>query len=329
MHAMQSQPSQSPPFGLLVLLVIACILYQLMLVLGLGDSVWQHYKEYHYNYNNDAEARGLFEFALFVTNAVLVGLWFVLALMLVGGGMGGEMPLWAAALAVFLVPLSGVGAYSAFTHGFDQFPKVLVPALLPPLIAFYAFWARLPRLHVVLPAQPTSIVTWTLIFTLSVVPFVVQSFYLDRAAPGELKWIDAGYFGIPHGAVEGGKEAAPASTISYICRISVNGEIYPGEVTGTFGSCNRADLFWEFKTEWPQYQILVGDGVSWVAARGGAIPEKAYEAGQDYGDKFYVCRASYEGGIHVGNLSHGSEGCNIPFNGRVYHITDYEILVKE
>ena len=37
---------------------------------------------------------------------------------------------------------------------------LLFPALLPLLIAFYALWARFPRLHARLPDPMTSVVVW-------------------------------------------------------------------------------------------------------------------------------------------------------------------------
>jgi len=40
-------------------------------------------------------------------------LWVALALLLVVGGVMGEMPRWAAVLAVIVHPLSGVGAFVA------------------------------------------------------------------------------------------------------------------------------------------------------------------------------------------------------------------------
>jgi hypothetical protein len=47
--------------------------------------------------------------------------------------------------------------------------------LLAPLIVFYAFWARLPRLQAALPAEPTSVAVWASIFFLSVATFVLAA----------------------------------------------------------------------------------------------------------------------------------------------------------
>ena len=104
-----------------------------------------------------------------ITFAIFAGLWIVLALMVLVVGIEGEMPRWAAVLAVFLVPLAGVGALTALVHVvvdhyFSYYRTLIVVALLPPLIAFYAIWARLPQLRAALPPQPTSVVTCTLIF---------------------------------------------------------------------------------------------------------------------------------------------------------------------
>jgi hypothetical protein len=83
----------------------------------------------------------------------------------------GEMPRWAAILACVVHPLSGIGALVAI----DMMSRhavwaLLFPALLPPLVAFYAIWARFPRLHARLPARITSAVVWGAILILSIAP---------------------------------------------------------------------------------------------------------------------------------------------------------------
>jgi len=101
-------------------------------------------------------------------------LWVSLALLLFAGGLMGEMPRWAAILACVVHPLSGIGALVAI----DMMSRhavwaLLFPALLPLLVAFYAMWARFPRLHARLPAQITSAVVWGAILSLSIVPLPV------------------------------------------------------------------------------------------------------------------------------------------------------------
>jgi hypothetical protein len=105
---------------------------------------------------------------------VTLFLWGALALLLVAGGIMGEMPRWAAILACFALPLSGVGAFIAI----DMMSRhahwaLLFPALLPLLIALYAMWARFPRLHARFPARITSAVLWGAILVLSILPMPI------------------------------------------------------------------------------------------------------------------------------------------------------------
>jgi hypothetical protein len=109
---------------------------------------------------------------LFVT----FGLWVVLAAMLVAGGIGGAMPRWAALLAVILVPASGIAAVTGIDMCSRHMPWAIVfPAILPLLIAFYAFWARLTRLHARLPPERTSTAVWASVFFLSSASFLLAA----------------------------------------------------------------------------------------------------------------------------------------------------------
>jgi len=101
-------------------------------------------------------------------------LWVSLALLMLAGGIMGKMPRWAALLAFFALPLSGVGAFIAV----DMMSRhaawaLLFPALLPLLIAFYAIWARFPRLHTRLPDPMTSVLFWGAIVVLSILPMPI------------------------------------------------------------------------------------------------------------------------------------------------------------
>ena len=108
--------------------------------------------------------------ALFLT----VFLWGVLAMLLIVGGVMGEMPRRAAIVAAIVHPLSGFAAFVAIDmvsrHGVWA---LLVPGLLPPLIAFYAMWARCPALRRVLPPEITSIAVWGMILFLTIAPFPI------------------------------------------------------------------------------------------------------------------------------------------------------------
>ena len=153
-----SQPLRTRPIGLIVLLVVACVPYFLMLAsaatpMAAGDAAM-----------GDAIA------ALFLT----FGLWVVLAIMLVVGGVTGAMPRWAAILAVVLVPMSGVAAVTALDMCSRHMQWAIVfDVVLPALITFYAFWAGMPQLHDKLPPERTSAVVWAAVFLLSAATFAL------------------------------------------------------------------------------------------------------------------------------------------------------------
>jgi len=93
------------------------------------------------------------------------GLWIVLVIMLFVGGIMGAMPRWVAWLAIVLVPMAAI----ADTVAIDMCSRhmewaIVLVAVLPALIAFYAFWARLPRLQAALPAERTGVAVWGAIF---------------------------------------------------------------------------------------------------------------------------------------------------------------------
>ncbi len=156
----ETLPPSRPPVGTLVLLVLASMLYAVMLANLLPDS------------GTDAAGRGLAQ-----AFGALMGLllWIVLAILLAVAAVKGAMPPagWA---AIVLLPGSAVGAVVAagLVERQPGWP-ILVPALLPLLIAAYAVWARFPRLHSRLKPLPTSLAIGVAIVALSAAPFVARS----------------------------------------------------------------------------------------------------------------------------------------------------------
>jgi len=145
-----------PPIGMLALLLLGCLLYAATIgsISDLGST--------------DAAGRGLGE-----AFGVIYGffLWIVLAAMVVIGGINGRMPAWGGIAASILVPASAVA--SVIATQFIEYHtgwQLLVPALIPPLIAAYAFWARLPQLHQVLPPALTGIALWGGVLALTLAP---------------------------------------------------------------------------------------------------------------------------------------------------------------
>ena len=158
---MPSPPQRSWPISLLVLLAVAGVLYVLML----GNAMYEP------SGGGESRMSAAFE-GLFLN----LGLWIVLAVMVVAGAVGGKMPGWAGGLAGVLIPASGVANFTAVDMCSRHMPWAIVfPVLLAPLIAFYAFWMGWKRLHAALPAERTSVAVWASVFVLSVATFVLAA----------------------------------------------------------------------------------------------------------------------------------------------------------
>jgi hypothetical protein len=154
------QRTRSAPVGLFLLLPIAGVLYVLLLQNASGPF-------------QGGEAGIDDAFGAFF---LVSGLWITLIVMMLVAVDSGAMPRWCSILAVILVPLSGVAAFVAV----DMCSRnvrwaILFPALLAPLIAFYAIWSRSPRLLRRLPAQSTSLAAWGAILVLSIVPLLLAN----------------------------------------------------------------------------------------------------------------------------------------------------------
>jgi hypothetical protein len=144
---------RSAPYGMIALLTVAGVLYCALLVtsaapLGGGEQAY-----------SQAWASLLLTFWL----------WVALAALLLVGGVKGHMPRWAALSALLLHPLSGVAAFAAEDAASRHVAgAILIVALLPLVVAFYALWARLPRLRATLPESATSLGAGAAILLLSV-----------------------------------------------------------------------------------------------------------------------------------------------------------------
>jgi hypothetical protein len=153
---------RAAPIALLLLSLVAAVL----LVLLLDNAV---YKPAGGGESLIAQAIE----ALFI----MAGLWFVLLVMLLIAVLGEAMPRWVPWLALVLVPMAAVAdAVAVDMSGRHMEWAVVIVAALPMLIAFYALWARLPRLRAALPAERTSTVVWGAVFFLSAVTFVLAAY---------------------------------------------------------------------------------------------------------------------------------------------------------
>jgi hypothetical protein len=149
------------PVGTIVLLVLAALLYAAMLGC-LAEAP-----------NADA-----FGQAIVLLYAAFLGavLWLVLAALLLIAVARGRMPLWATLAMVVLWPLSAVAVWMASgAYSGGDSSSIWVPALLPPLFALYALWARLPALHATLRAGTTSAMFAGAIAVLAVTPMVTAT----------------------------------------------------------------------------------------------------------------------------------------------------------
>jgi hypothetical protein len=126
------RPLRSPPIGAVVLALLASLLYFAGLAI-LQDSG-----------QSDAAGNGLT--AAFVT-LFGMALWTVLTGLMLVAFKNGKMPAWAAIGALVLLPLSGYASFSA-TDLYARYGgwAFVVPALVPPVIVFYALWIRIPAL---------------------------------------------------------------------------------------------------------------------------------------------------------------------------------------
>lgn len=69
------------------------------------------------------------------------------------------------------------------------------------------------------------------------------------------------------------------------------------------------------------------EGVTWVAASDGALPEGALKGGEDNGNDLYVARAEHEGATIPGKLLADHGVCYIPWGCEEHGKNSYEVLV--
>jgi hypothetical protein len=148
----EQPPQRAFPFGTVLLLAAVSALYVSMLgtisfSTGIGDASF-----------------GQAIASLFFT----LGLWIALVLLLITGAVMGEMPRWVVFVSVFLVPLSGVAAFTAIDMCSRHIKWAIVfPVVLPLLIAGYALWARVLKLRAVISIEHMSATVWALVLVLS------------------------------------------------------------------------------------------------------------------------------------------------------------------
>jgi len=104
-------------------------------------------------------------------------LWGLLALITFIAGVKGVMTWPSVLAAAILIPASGVVTF--FVLGLLSRPElppflwpIVIPAVVPPLVLAFSFWALIPPLHSVIPARLTGGFVWglTLLLCFAIVP---------------------------------------------------------------------------------------------------------------------------------------------------------------
>lgn len=139
------------------------------------------------------------------------------------------------------------------------------------------------------------------------------------------EWVDASGGQVPADAFVGGKE--PQWEL-YVCRASTASGVVPGKLINGWG-CYVADGAQERVA--PSYQVLTTPGckLTWAPAPAGVAPSKSLEASPDGSAAVRVCRASHEGGQHIGftgwNTNHD---CVLSYGGRAHRVGNFEVLQR-
>jgi|SRR5215510_2876649 len=106
---------------------------------------------------------------------IAIALWILIAILLIIGGIKGEMPIWSAVSALLLHPASCAATLAAIRLMSGQLNKthwpIVIPVLAPALMIAYAGWAYLPSFRAAVPASTASAAVWGTILVLSVAPW--------------------------------------------------------------------------------------------------------------------------------------------------------------
>jgi len=147
-------PARSSAAGAIALAVAGCIPYGLLIVSLIYGPPGGDPSRYGREDRLDQSLDQLY--------AILFGvmLWIVIGILLRIAIKTGA-PRWAAIGAGVLFPISAIATFVASAASFDL-PggwSILVPALLPPLLAGWAIWLRSPRLRALVTVERASAVT--------------------------------------------------------------------------------------------------------------------------------------------------------------------------
>ena len=146
---------------------------------------------------------------------------------------------------------------------------------------------------------------------------------IGGGAGGNSCWVPSTGGQVPDGAIVGGQDGEPI----YIARARFNGALIPGKLVPSHGVCYVA---WS-GTENPvsDYEVLCGQGGSWIPTSGDAIPATALPGGEtEDGEPLFIGRAQHEGTLTVGKVQ-PSQGCvYIPYGGSELRYEEYEVFIQ-
>jgi hypothetical protein len=124
---------------------------------------------------------------------MVLGLWILLAILLVIGAIKGGMPWWSKLAAVILVPASGASALAAMNlmsgHPGVRWPLV-IPVLAPLLLIALSLWSYFPAVRSALPGAAALAAGWGALLVLSLLPLPALS-ARDREGHARRERIDA------------------------------------------------------------------------------------------------------------------------------------------
>ncbi|MGB9298086.1 MAG: hypothetical protein WCB52_17990, partial [Pseudolabrys sp.] len=100
----------------------------------------------------------------------IIVLWLLLAVLAIIAWAKGDMPAWTVIAAAILVPVSGFVTMTALEllarpHIPPFLWPIAIPALVPPLVVAFCFWALLPSTHVRVPAVYAGGIAWARSFS--------------------------------------------------------------------------------------------------------------------------------------------------------------------
>ena len=109
----------------------------------------------------------------------IIALWLLLGVLALVAWAKGAMPIPAAIAAAILIPASGFVSVSALEllakpQDAPFLWPIAIPALVPPLVVAFCFWALLPQIQARMPALFAAGTAWTaiLILCLSILPMM-------------------------------------------------------------------------------------------------------------------------------------------------------------